>query len=204
MSTDAVAGTPSLRERQKAQTRDHLLAVATRLFAERGFSETTMEDIASAAGAARATVYAYFPTKDQIVVELTTAMWDDAEELYAEFGAIDRWTPASIRGWLENAIAVWQASVQRILVVLGRARAHVSEEIVVRRERYVDELTRNESLWSHFGKEERRVRATLLIVQLEAFLGLWIAQEWEADHDRVLDTLTEVWLTTLQPQRSRK
>ena len=72
--TTEPAGPISLRERQKAQTREHLLDVAAQLIGERGYNDTTMDDIARAAGSSRATVYAYFATKDDILRTLAIEM----------------------------------------------------------------------------------------------------------------------------------
>ncbi len=58
---------PGLRERKKAATRLAIRDAGMRLFDERGFGGTTVDDIAEAAGVSRATVFTYFPTKEEIV-----------------------------------------------------------------------------------------------------------------------------------------
>ena len=57
------------RERNRAQTRDRLYRAALRLFAERGFLETTVEDITESADVGKGTFFNYFPTKEHILAE---------------------------------------------------------------------------------------------------------------------------------------
>jgi AcrR family transcriptional regulator len=57
-----------LRERKKQQTRERIARVALRLFAERGYDETTLADIANAAEVAPRTIFAYFESKEDIVL----------------------------------------------------------------------------------------------------------------------------------------
>jgi len=59
----------SLRERKAARTREEISRVAIRLFCERGFDAVTMTEVAEAADVGRATLFAYFPTKDRLVLD---------------------------------------------------------------------------------------------------------------------------------------
>jgi mycofactocin system transcriptional regulator len=55
------------RGRPPATSRDSVGAVALDLFVERGFEETTVDDIADALGVGRRTVFRYFASKNDIV-----------------------------------------------------------------------------------------------------------------------------------------
>jgi AcrR family transcriptional regulator len=65
--------------------RETLYRTATRLFAERGFEETTLRDIAAAADVSPALLYRYFPSKRAVVLalydELSLAFADRAQEM---------------------------------------------------------------------------------------------------------------------------
>jgi len=53
---------------KSAATRARLQREALRLFAERGYDETTVADIAAAAGVTQMTFFRYFPAKELVVV----------------------------------------------------------------------------------------------------------------------------------------
>ena len=57
------------RERHRTETRDRLYRAALALFAERGFLETTVEDITEKADVGKGTFFNYFPTKEHILAE---------------------------------------------------------------------------------------------------------------------------------------
>jgi AcrR family transcriptional regulator len=67
-----------LRERKKARTRAELQRHALRLFRDRGYAATTVDDIAAAAEVSRSTFFRYFPTKEDVV------LFDDVDPLMAE------------------------------------------------------------------------------------------------------------------------
>ena len=58
--------------------RETILASAAKLFAQRGFEGTSLQDVAAAVGISKAAVYHYFPTKqviyDEIVIDLLTRL----------------------------------------------------------------------------------------------------------------------------------
>src|SRR3989442_9348581 len=55
------------RERRAAETRERLFRAALRLFEERGFSATTVEDITEVADVGKGTFFNYFPSKEHII-----------------------------------------------------------------------------------------------------------------------------------------
>lgn len=60
------------RERHRAETRARLYRAALDLFAERGFMETTVEDITEAADVGKGTFFNYFPTKEHVLAAYGT------------------------------------------------------------------------------------------------------------------------------------
>lgn len=69
-----------LRARRHRATRGEIVEAGLRLFDEHGYDAVTMEQIASAAGVSRRTLYRHFPTKDRLLLDLPVEwmeMWDE-------------------------------------------------------------------------------------------------------------------------------
>ncbi len=55
-----------LRERRRQQT-GQLISAAMRLFGQKGYAQTTVAEIASAAGVSTKTFFNYFASKDEVL-----------------------------------------------------------------------------------------------------------------------------------------
>jgi mycofactocin system transcriptional regulator len=90
--------------RPRATTRDDIERVAMRLFSERGFDATTVDDIAVAAGIGRRTFFRYFASKNDVV-------WGRFDEGLASFrAALDAVGPdGSMADALREAIVDFNA-----------------------------------------------------------------------------------------------
>ena len=56
-----------LRARKRRQTRERIASVALELFLERGFDQTTIEEIARGADVSKRSFFDYFPTKEDVI-----------------------------------------------------------------------------------------------------------------------------------------
>jgi AcrR family transcriptional regulator len=88
----AVRREPLARQIQKEQTRALLVDAALRVFAEHGYEEATVEDIAAAAGYSKGAYYFHFASKEGIFLELLEQWTSDQTERLKAFEEV---TPAA-------------------------------------------------------------------------------------------------------------
>ena len=61
---------PKISEAQKALRRQKILSAATEVFGEKGYSETTIDDIGKRSGISKGGIYTYFASKEAIFLEI--------------------------------------------------------------------------------------------------------------------------------------
>ena len=83
---------PLARQVQKEQTRALLVDAALRVFAEHGYEEATVEDIAAAAGYSKGAYYFHFTSKEDIFLELLEQWTGEQTE---RLRAFEKATPAA-------------------------------------------------------------------------------------------------------------
>ena len=93
-----------LRARKKARTRQLIADTAARLFAERGYEQVAVSDVAREAEVAAQTVYNYFPTKEQLVTDREEQIQDRLCDLIRSRPP-DTTPAAAIRGFVLDLVA---------------------------------------------------------------------------------------------------
>ncbi len=91
--TSGIAG----GSRRALDRRKHIMSVAARVFAEKGYYATTIADLAEAAGIAKGTIYWYFNNKRTIMTAILDEM---SEEITGTFGTILRDAPDGLEALL--------------------------------------------------------------------------------------------------------
>lgn len=132
-----------LRERKKQQTRQLLAETARRLFGERGFEAVTVAEIARAANVSEATVFNYFPAKEDLFYSGMEAFEAELVEAVRSRspgesvpGAFRAFVLARSERLASDEVADLIAATARIVTASPALRAR-EREIVAR---YTDEL----------------------------------------------------------------
>ncbi|HEX4545387.1 MAG TPA: TetR/AcrR family transcriptional regulator [Candidatus Acidoferrum sp.] len=113
----------SRRQRRSAETRDRLFRAALDLFADKGFLETTVEDITEAADVGKGTFFNYFPSKDHMLLafgEMQIGKLEAAVEMA-------RQTNEPITAFLQNLITrMTQEPMRNPAVIRAILQAYLS------------------------------------------------------------------------------
>jgi len=123
-----------LRERKKQATRLAIRDAAMTLFEQQGFAHTTFDRIAEAANVSRATVFSYFPTKEEIVfgdaaaaVEALAATLAARPAGQSTIATVRAWL-GELTGWIEPEL-VLQLRLAREVPSIGARRLSLHGEI---------------------------------------------------------------------------
>ncbi|TCP48636.1 TetR family transcriptional regulator [Tamaricihabitans halophyticus] len=94
-----------LRERRKSRTRAALLHAAVELFERQGYAETTVAQVAEAAGVSTKTLFNYVSGKEDLIFAGRLDRIADADELLSEFAASGAGPAQALRMLLDRIVA---------------------------------------------------------------------------------------------------
>ncbi|MDH3253483.1 MAG: TetR/AcrR family transcriptional regulator [Acidobacteriota bacterium] len=124
-------------------THDKLLREAARLFASRGYSGTSMSDIAHEVGVRKASLYNYYGSKADLLIALleqSLTSWQAAcEQSLVGIESVER----RLAAYLESAVAFSRTHPQA-MGIIRLAAGHVPSEL---RRRVRSLIARHESSW---------------------------------------------------------
>jgi AcrR family transcriptional regulator len=194
-----------LRTRQAAQTRQAVLAAATRLFAARGWAGTTLAAVAAEAGTAVETVYAGFGSKSGLLTAAIDAAiaGDDEPVPLAERPRYARMGTGSRRERLSAAAnLIAPAHVRSVPLLRALQEAAASDEAAAGRwARY--EADRRAEIVHGLGlilghrPADRLADSAWAIASPEVFAKLVIDRGWPATrYERWLADTVDVMLGT--------
>jgi AcrR family transcriptional regulator len=186
-----------LRERKRTRTRLMIQTEALRLFDEKGYAQTTVEEIADAAAISPRTFFRYFPSKEDVVI------WDEYDPLALELLASrpeNEPLAETFRAVLRETLrGLHQRDPARLL-----ARVRLALTVPELRARFVDEQTQGiEQLASEFARKRAappdeltlRVTAAALLAAVSVALDVWQRGDGRSDLvallDQAIDSLAE-------------
>jgi AcrR family transcriptional regulator len=181
-----------------------IIAEATRLFAERGFSGTSLKAIADATGLTRPALYHYVKNKDEILAKLVTEL---AEGPARALRAIRRQSDLSAAQQLRemaHAIALQQATEPTKFQLLIRSEADLPAELVgpynkSRRDvlhEFVGVIEAGISS-GQFRPVDARVAALAIIGQCN-WVAWWHHPGTPEENARVADTIADLAVASLE------
>jgi AcrR family transcriptional regulator len=174
----SAASTPST---VPAQTRrEELLAIAAELFAERGFKNTTVRDIADAAGILSGSLYHHFDSKESMVDELLDTFQTELWKKYDEISASE----LSARGKLEAIVRASFDAIDHHHSEVAIFQSDAAYLVTFDRFAYLNERNlKFRTLWIGLleqGVASGELRADLDIELVYRFLRdtVWVAVRW--------------------------
>lgn len=192
----AAPKTPSLRQAQRALTRERLRRGARALFSERPYTEATIDEIALRSGVARATFYLHYNSKRELLRDLLIEDMTAQRRLYHRLADLGT-TPAQaeLARWVRRYMKVFsdrRAALSLFNLVIGSEPGFLAE-IARERDALFDDVGARHAAFRFTpdaAGRSRRMAAHLLVFKIEQFC-LHAAFAWEADLDAGVAILSE-------------
>ena len=170
-----------------------IIEQATRLFAERGFASTTLQDIADATGLTRPALYHYVANKDELLSRLVSESTETPAALLHTINERTDLGPTEKLREMATAIALHQAQAPDRFQLIVRSEAELPEDISRNYEQ-----SRRHVLKEFIHVVEDGIRtgemrpvdprtAALAVIGMLNWIAWW-HQPGNADDDRVIAT----------------
>lgn len=196
---------PSLREEHKLVTRARIRRSARLCFSRDGIKDVSLEMIAQDAGIGRTTLYQYYPTKSDLLLDLMEQSLKAADRVYQKLTQIEVLDVPSVQRWLTGYLAetvdhassvdMFQYEIENDHRVRQMMRNHWVRTTALLGRRFAmfnltglsgTELTR------------RQYQAERFIGEIEQFCGAARLPEYHLDPAEVIDLLAEKIVTCLR------
>jgi AcrR family transcriptional regulator len=191
-------GRTRLQQAQKEATRERLLRAAALAFAEGSYAGTPVEDIITRAGASRTSFYRHFDSKWSVASALCDEVMPQVWQLWRELAAFGDPTEAQLIDWLKRRLALYGthrslfATLREAVAIepIGNtAVAEAHDETIRVLATGIPAFAL--ALGNQPGGEELRVRAHLLLMQLDEFNSVLAIRGWQVDRDLAVRVMAQ-------------
>jgi AcrR family transcriptional regulator len=154
-----------------------ILSAARKVFAEKGFSDATMDQIAESAGVAKGTLYLYFPSKRDVYFATVRKTAEELDSITSARMSAQTDTRASIRAFIQSRLEYFEGNREFFSIYYAEFGnvVHPSSPNHPCHDFYVAQLRKLESLLSR-AVERGEVRA--IPVQAAATSIFEITRGW--------------------------
>jgi len=184
-----------LRAAQRDLTRSRIVNAARNLFYDQHFDTATMDEIASAAGLRRSTLYLHYKDKSDILLEVITEYGAKATGILATLPGPDP-TLAQIEGWVRKVARFIAKERVPLSIILEVRRKHAYAAVL---DRLTDALLEslggnNDGLRNVTGPQAdpvRRARALMLLQELTYACEIYLEDRSDACGRALLEVAAE-------------
>jgi AcrR family transcriptional regulator len=155
------------RERRRLDTEQRIMSVALRLFCERGFGQTTVDEIVAEADIAKGTFFNYFSSKERLLLAFGERL---TSRLAAAAVTISPTAPIieQLRAAIHLAVGEWQGNQRLLRALIGTALS--TDSLATAFEVLLAQARSNVALLMREGQRRGEVRVDLEATELARLL----------------------------------
>lgn len=169
---------------QRAETRERLIEGARLVFARLGYANATIEHVLAEAKVSRASFYAHFAGKADLVAAIAERFAPVWQPLYAELTAMPQPCLAALVEWCDRHVRLYREN-QETCIILTQAAA-IEPELYWQMARYqeaiIDQLAQSAPGLAHLAHDPAgRTRAALALSQIDHTCYFLAVRHWAND-----------------------
>src|SRR5829696_3290437 len=167
------------RADRQTDRRRQILAAAVKVFADRGFHEARVGDIAEEAGIAYGLVYHYFDSKEELLETIFRTTWSEMLARVEEVEAASVPAPEAVRQVTALLLRTWRRDpdLVRVLVREVTRNQHVQQELeeITSAMQALERIVRRGQESGEFRVDlDPRLAAVVFYGALEEVLSSWV------------------------------
>lgn len=203
MQQRAWSGAIQGRNEQFELKRQSVLRTAARVFSQRGFHQTTLSDIAKELHIAKPTLYHYFKSKDEILLEVQQAAIAQMTAVELSPASSSRNGRALFEDFVSRYVAMIVDEFGTCLIKTGDLPLELENRAIVRRgsktiELMMREILRRGAKDKSLGACDPKIEAMFIFGTLN-WIPYWYRPDGELKLEQLAQRVTEFFLARLAP-----